>query len=152
MMSLQSVSPDAENALHKMNRSCQNFYATFASQAVAIKRSNESWVKISTQLANYSKQLQKHLEKDIHVIVSFPFQRFLDGILILSKKPTTQLIPLIHKKSSWREISLFDAGRESSPETVVGTGTGWCARALKACESQCWICGRFVELISFWRI
>lgn len=90
----------------------------------------------------------------IHVIVSFffPFQRFLDGVFDPLKETHHSVdFQETQEEQKWREISSSSPPR-IFPPSVVWWAIGWCARALKACESQRWIFWKFVELILLWRI
>ena len=114
-------------ALHKTNRSCQNFYATFLLLKLWQSRGLPRILgeKKRTQRTNDSTKVgKKHLEKDIPSTLSFrfffPFKDFWMGFLILSKKPITQLISKKHKKSRSGEKFLLLRPRESSPLPSFG--------------------------------
>ena len=116
----------------------------FASQAVAIKRSNESWVRISTQLTNYSKNLEKNISKKIYIYISTlsfrfifsPFKDLMDwGFDPLKETHHSVDFQETQEEQNWREISSSSPPR-IFPPSVVWWAIGWCARALKACESQ----------------
>ena len=154
MMSLQSASPAAENALQPYTKRksvlpkcwCQHF----ASEAVAIKRSNESWVRfLALNVPNDSQKVAKNSSKKIyiyiHVIVLFhfcPFQRFLDwGFDPLKETHHSVDFQETQEEQNWREISSFRPRESSHLRRVVGN---WMVRA--GSQSVASLSGEFLEV------
>ena len=156
MMSLQSASPAAENALQPYTKRksvlpkfwCQHF----ASEAVAIKRSNESWVRfLALNVPNDSQKVAKNSSKKIYIYI-YPRYRFVSflplskifglGFWSSQKKPITQLISKKHKKSRTGEkFSSFRPRESSHLRRVVGQLDG--ARGLSKRAS---LSGEFLEV------